>query len=35
VNNSGKGTFRYYVRAANASGASSWVGPAQVTVTGG
>jgi hypothetical protein len=35
VNNSGKGTFRYYVRAANASGASSWVGPAQVTVTSG
>jgi hypothetical protein len=35
VNKSGKGTFRYHVRAANTYGASSWVGPAQVTVTGG
>jgi hypothetical protein len=35
VNSSGKGTFRFYVRSANASGVSLWVGPAQVTVTGG
>ena len=35
VNSSGKGTFRYYVRAVNSYGTSSWVGPAQVTVTGG
>jgi hypothetical protein len=35
VNSTGRGTFRYYVRAVNSSGGSAYVGPAQVTVTGG
>jgi hypothetical protein len=35
IDNSGSGTFRYSVRALNASGASGYAGPAQVTVSGG
>ena len=34
IDMSGTGTFRYSVRAANASGSSAYAGPAQVTVTG-
>jgi predicted phage tail protein len=33
VDVSGNGTYRYYVRAVNASGASAYAGPAEVTVT--
>jgi hypothetical protein len=35
IDNSGSGTFRYSVRAVNASGGSGYAGPAQVTVSGG
>jgi hypothetical protein len=35
IDNSGQGTFRYSVRAVNASGKSAFAGPQQVTVTGG
>jgi hypothetical protein len=35
VDSTNSGTFRYFVRAVNASGKSGERGPAQVTVSGG